>query len=61
VGFVSYQLINPGYLGWWSREWLHVDSWLHFTPTSWMSASLISFGVAALATVPVGLLARRPA
>lgn len=60
AGFISYQLINPGYLDWWSHLWGHVQHALHFTPQSWMSASLISFAVAALVTVPVGLLARRP-
>ncbi len=58
LGFVAYQLINPGYVGWWSRAWARVDAWCHFTPTTWMSASLIAFVVAALATVPVGLLQR---
>jgi purine-cytosine permease-like protein len=58
LGFVVYQLINPGYLGWWSRAWGHVDSWLDFTPSAWMSASLLSFAVAALATLPVGILER---
>jgi nucleobase:cation symporter-1, NCS1 family len=61
IGFCGYQLINPGYLGWWSRQWARADRWLHFTPATWMSASLLSFVVAALATVPVGLLARRRA
>ena len=61
VGFCAYQLINPGYLGWWSRQWSRIAEWLHFTPASWMSASLISFAVAALVTVPVGLLRRRKA
>jgi NCS1 family nucleobase:cation symporter-1 len=59
IGFCAYQLINPGFVGWWSRQWGRVDGWLHFTPTTWMSASLLSFIVAALATVPVGLLRRR--
>jgi NCS1 family nucleobase:cation symporter-1 len=59
AGFCAYQLINPGYLGWWSRQWGQIADWLHFTPASWMSASLISFVVAAVATVPVGLLRRR--
>ena len=59
LGFVAYQLINPGYIGWWQRMWLHVDDWLHFTPTSWMSASILSFAVAALAALPLGLLSRR--
>lgn len=59
IGFVAYQLVNPGYLGPWSRAWGHVQDWLHFTPTDWMSASLISFTVAALVTLPVGLIERR--
>jgi NCS1 family nucleobase:cation symporter-1 len=60
LGFVAYQLVNPGYIGWWTHGWHHVQSWLDFTPaTTWMSASLISFAVAAVATVPFGLLTRR--
>jgi purine-cytosine permease-like protein len=59
IGFVAYQLVNPGYVSWWAAMWQHVQDWLHFTPTSWMSASIISFVVAALATVPVGLIRRR--
>jgi putative hydroxymethylpyrimidine transporter CytX len=61
LGFCTYQLINPGGIGWWARSWHHVADWLHFTPASWMSASLLSFAVAALVTVPVGLLRRREA
>jgi nucleobase:cation symporter-1, NCS1 family len=56
LGFVVYQLINPGDVGWWTRQWTHVASWLHFTPQDWMSASLLSFAVAAVATVPFGML-----
>jgi hypothetical protein len=59
LGFVAYQLVNPGYVSWWARGWARVDTWLHFTPTSWMSASIISFVVAALAAVPLGRLGRR--
>jgi NCS1 family nucleobase:cation symporter-1 len=59
AGFCAYQLVNPGYVSWWVRGWVRVDGWLNFTPTTWMSASIISFVVAALATVPVGLLRRR--
>ncbi len=51
LGFCAYQLINPGYIGWWVRMWGHVGSWLHISVQSWMSASLISFAVAALATL----------
>ena len=34
--------------------WGHVAAWLHFTPQTWMSASLLSFVVAALATLVLG-------
>jgi nucleobase:cation symporter-1, NCS1 family len=54
LGFVAYQLINPGSVKWWADRWASVQSWLHFTPQSWMSASLISFAVAAVATGLVG-------
>jgi len=56
LGFVVYQLINPGSVSWWTQLWGHVQSWLNFTPESWMSASLLSFAVAALATALIGLL-----
>jgi nucleobase:cation symporter-1, NCS1 family len=59
LGFCAYQLINPGYIGWWSGWWGDVQGWLHFTPSTWMSASLTSFLVAALLTLPTGLLSRR--
>jgi putative hydroxymethylpyrimidine transporter CytX len=59
LGFLAYQLVNPGYISWWADAWAHVDSWLGFTPQTWMSASLFSFAVAAVATVPVGLSRRR--
>ena len=58
VGFVVYQLINPGYVSWWVAGWGHVRGWLHFEPTSWMSASILSFLAAALVTVVVGSAAR---
>ncbi|MDT4945775.1 MAG: nucleobase:cation symporter, family [Pseudonocardiales bacterium] len=59
LGFCAYQLINPGYISWWSKGWTHVDSWLHFTPATWMSASLLSFLVAAVATLPAALVRPR--
>ncbi len=59
LGFCAYQLINPGSISWWSGAWGHVQSWLHLTPATWMSASLVSFLVAAVATLPAGLV-RRP-
>jgi purine-cytosine permease-like protein len=59
LGFVAYQLLNPGSIGWWVRMWQHVDRWLHLTVQSWMSASVLSFAVAALATAPTVYLRRR--
>jgi putative hydroxymethylpyrimidine transporter CytX len=58
-GFLAYQLVNPGYVEWWASMWRHVDQWLHFTPTNWMSASIVSFAVAAATAVPFGVLSRR--
>jgi NCS1 family nucleobase:cation symporter-1 len=58
LGFVAYQLVNPGYISWWSGWWGHVQSWLHFTPATWMSASISSFVVAAGAALIAGLLTR---
>jgi putative hydroxymethylpyrimidine transporter CytX len=59
AGFVVYQLINPGYVSWWASLWGRVDGWLGFTPTSWMSASILSFAVAGVLTLIVGLAATR--
>lgn len=59
LGFVAYQLVYPGTIGWWKRMWQHVQDWLHFTPQSWMSASLGAFLVAALATLVAGMPRRR--
>jgi purine-cytosine permease-like protein len=59
LGFAAYQLVDPGGIGWWSRMWTHVDGWLHLTVASWMSASLLSFAVAALGTLPLVAARRR--
>src|SRR3954447_7715442 len=58
AGVVVYQLVNPGYVGWWVDRWASVQSWLHFTPQTWMSASLLSFAVAGLLTLPITLTSR---
>lgn len=50
AGFVTYQLINPGYVSWWANAWTSVDRAVGFTPQSWMSASILSFLAAAIAT-----------
>jgi hypothetical protein len=54
AGFVTYQLINPGYVSWWVSAWTHVAQAIGFTPQVWMSASICSFAVAAVATLAVG-------
>ncbi|MCA1823676.1 MAG: hypothetical protein LC640_05320, partial [Frankia sp.] len=58
LGFVAYQLINAGSVSWWSSFWVARQADLGFTPATWMSASLVSFAVAALATLGVGRLSR---
>lgn len=59
AGFVVYQLLNPGYIGWWERMWHHVDRSIGLSVHTWMSASVFSFVVAAALTAPIVLLRRR--
>jgi putative hydroxymethylpyrimidine transporter CytX len=56
AGIATYQLINPGNVGWWSRLWTNAQKALSFTPSSWMSASLLSFAVAAVVTGAIGMV-----
>jgi NCS1 family nucleobase:cation symporter-1 len=56
IGFVTYQLINPGTLPWWVTGWTRVQHQIDFTPASWMSASACSFAVAAALTSVPGVL-----
>jgi NCS1 family nucleobase:cation symporter-1 len=58
AGFVTYQLINPGYVSWWVSAWTSFGRFIGFTAQSWMSASILSFAVAVLITLLVGWLAR---
>ena len=51
AGFVAYQLINPGYISWWVSGWTSIDHAIGFTPAGWMSASILSFLIAAAATL----------
>lgn len=57
IGFVVYQLINPGYIGWWVTMWTHVDTAIGFHAPSWMSASLTSFIITVVATLVTGVVA----
>lgn len=54
AGFAVYQLINPGYIGWWVRMWADVGRDVGFRPAGWMSASICSFVVALVATLAIG-------
>lgn len=58
VGFVVYQLVNPGYVTWWAHLWQHAQTGLSFTPQPWMSASLLSLATAAVLTAGIGVVQR---
>jgi putative hydroxymethylpyrimidine transporter CytX len=58
AGFVTYQLINPGYVSWWAAAWTSFGHAIGFAPASWMSASILSFSVAAATTMLAGTLTR---
>jgi hypothetical protein len=58
VGFVAHQLINPGYVSWWASAWSSFGHSIGFTPASWMSASILSFGAAGAVTLLVRGMAR---
>ncbi len=59
AGFVVYQLVNPGIVGWWQRFWLARADDIGFIPPTWLSASLASFAVAAGLTLLLGAAVRR--
>jgi nucleobase:cation symporter-1, NCS1 family len=61
AGFVMYQLINPGQVGWWTSCWTSFARDIHFTVQPWMSASILSFAVAAVITILCGVLRRSAA
>jgi putative hydroxymethylpyrimidine transporter CytX len=54
AGVATYQMINPGNVGRWSRLWIDAQDAFGFTPSSWMSASLLSFAAAAVVTGAIG-------
>jgi len=59
LGFVTYQLINPGYVEAWATPWIALRDALGFAPPPWLGASLTSFAVASLAMAVVGDVQRR--
>ncbi|KAA0098490.1 allantoin permease [Mycolicibacterium sp. P1-18] len=54
LGFVTYQLIYPGQVGWWARAWGDLAQSIGFVARPWMSASIFSFAVAAVLTLVIG-------
>jgi putative hydroxymethylpyrimidine transporter CytX len=52
VGFVVYQVINPGSISYWSDFWTRVGTDLHTLGHPWLSASIASFAVAVLLALP---------
>lgn len=62
AGFVVYQLVNPGTVGWWARWWTARRGDL-FTPPTWMGATIVSFMAAAVLAFLIGSVTqtrRRP-
>jgi putative hydroxymethylpyrimidine transporter CytX len=59
LGFAMYQLVYAPAVGGWDGWWQHVRDVLHFTWESWMSASVLSFAVAAVATLLLAPWTRR--
>ncbi|MCZ3386724.1 MAG: cytosine permease [Actinomycetia bacterium] len=60
VGFVAYQLANPGYVNGWNDLWIWLQGLIGFTPPTWLAASWFALVVGALATLVFGSLERAP-
>jgi NCS1 family nucleobase:cation symporter-1 len=52
IGFLCYQLINPGSIAHWSDFWTWAGTRLHTLSHPWLSASIASFAVAVLVALP---------
>jgi len=52
VGFLCYQVINPGSIAHWSDFWTRIGTDLHTLGHPWLSASIASFVVAVLVALP---------
>ncbi|MEV6067968.1 cytosine permease [Nocardia sp. NPDC052001] len=61
IGFVVYQLCNPGSVPWWANLWTKVQDAIGFHPQWWSSASLLSWLAAAFVTAILVVVQRRRA
>jgi putative hydroxymethylpyrimidine transporter CytX len=61
VGFVVYQLVNPGAIPLWSDFWTTVGTRLHTLGHPWLSASVVSFAVALVLALAFGRSGPAPA
>ena len=59
AGFITYQLINPGSVPGWATTWQDIATRVHFPYQTWMSASVLSFLVALVLTLPLATYTRR--
>jgi NCS1 family nucleobase:cation symporter-1 len=59
VGLLAYQLVNPGGAPGWSDAWTALREAIGFAPPSWLSASLLSFVVAAVVGAGLATVERR--
>ncbi|WP_433164217.1 purine-cytosine permease family protein [Kribbella sp. CA-247076] len=62
IGFVAYQLVNPGTVSGWSTFWLDVQQWIFGDRPvpGWLGATYTSIVVSMLAAVVLGRIGRRP-
>ena len=61
IGFIAYQLVNPGTVAGWSDLWFEVRDAIGLMPPDWLAASWSSFVIAAGATLVLGLISRQGA
>lgn len=59
LGFAAYQLVYAPAVGPWAAWWASVGGWVGFSGQPWMSASVLSFAVAAAATFLLAPVVRR--
>jgi purine-cytosine permease-like protein len=62
IGFVAYQVVNPGTVSRWSPFWTDVQQRVfnHQPVPTWLGATVTSIVVSMLAAVVLGLVRRRP-